>query len=257
MEFVAGPAVLVALAVALAADIAAGGQFGQHFGQALCGLPFQAGGGFGAFLALFGTAAPARCWRFCCGGRGGRWWRRRRAVTGTGTGLAGLLARIDFGGIARDTPDDAVGEGAFDQGFMQLIGQFAGGEFGKGAREGGFAGDFAGALPAADAAQRFVDGQSLDHRRRGRQAQYRLGDESPRQGAAILRLAAASVARRPGHVSRQPDRVEHDDQLLQGGGDRVEFLTQPGKQRALDVAPSREYIITETSHATTLPQHQL
>ena len=116
----------------------------------------------------------------------------------------------------------------------------------------GFAGDFAGALPAADAAQRFVDGQSLDHRRRGRQAQYRLGDKSPRQGAAILGLAAASVARRPGHVGRQPDRVEHDDQLLQGGGDRVEFLAQRGEQRALDVAPPREYIIAETSHATTL-----
>jgi hypothetical protein len=58
MEFVAGPAVLVALAVALAADIAAGGQFGRHFGQALCGLPFQAGGS-GAFLALSGTGTAA------------------------------------------------------------------------------------------------------------------------------------------------------------------------------------------------------
>src|ERR1700758_3392189 len=116
MEFVAGPAVLVALAVALAADIAAGGQFGQHFRQALCGLPFQAGGGFGALLALFGTAAPARCWRFCGGGAGGRWWWRRRAVPGTRlarlVGLFGLLARVDFGGIARDTTDDAVAETA-------------------------------------------------------------------------------------------------------------------------------------------------
>src|SRR5271168_4512759 len=110
VEFVAGPAVLVALAVALAADIACGGQFGQHFRQALCGLPFQAGGGFGPLLALFGTAALARCWRFCCGGRGGRW--RRRTVTRPGFG--GLLACLDFCGIARDTPDDAVGERAFD-----------------------------------------------------------------------------------------------------------------------------------------------
>jgi hypothetical protein len=70
---------------------------------------------------------------------------------------------------------------------MHLIRQFAGGKFGKGAREGGLAGYFAGALPAADAAQRFVDGQSLDHRRCGRQAQHRFGDKSQRQGAAILR----------------------------------------------------------------------
>ena len=217
----------------------------------MCGLPFQAGGGFGAFLALFGAAALAGwCGRLCCCGRRGGW---RRAVAGTGlAGFGRLLARVDFGGIARNTTDDAVGEGAFDQGFMHLIGQFARGKFGKGAREGGFAGDVAGALPAADAAQRFVDGHSLDHRCRGRQPQYRLGDESPRQGAAILGLAAASVARWPRHVGLQPDRVEHDDQVLQGSGDRVEFLAQPGEQGALDVPPSGEYVIDATSHATTL-----
>jgi hypothetical protein len=104
----------------------------------LGGLALQAGGGSGAFLTLFGAAAPAWRWRFCCCGRGGG-WERRRAVTGTecaGLGLGGLLPRVDFGGIARDTTDDAVGEATFDQGFMPLIGQFARGKFGKGAREG-------------------------------------------------------------------------------------------------------------------------
>src|SRR5580692_12432073 len=108
MQFVAVPGFLVALAVFLAADIARGGQLGEHLTETLRGLPFESRRfGFGSVLILARASALAR--------RRGAIRRRRIVVVVVRLLLGRLLARLDFGGVARDHADDAAAERTRDQ----------------------------------------------------------------------------------------------------------------------------------------------
>src|SRR5271168_4649153 len=100
MQFVAVPGFLVALAVFLAADIARGGQLGKHLIEVLVGLPFEPGRlGLWPLLVLARATALARRRRAIR--------RRRIVVLVVRLLLDRFLARLDFGGVARDHADDA------------------------------------------------------------------------------------------------------------------------------------------------------
>jgi hypothetical protein len=94
--------------------------------------------------------------------------------------------------------------------------------------------------PTEDAAQRLVDGEALDQGVGSGNAQHRLGDEGPGEGAAILGRASGA-ARRLRHKGFEADHVEGGDETPERFGDRVDFLAQPRKQRALDVVPARHH----------------
>src|SRR5271169_693481 len=118
MEFVAVPGFLVALAVFLAADIARGGQLGEHLIEVLVGLPFEPGRlGLWPLLVLARAPALAR--------RRGALRRRRIVVLVVRLLLDRFLARLDFGGVARDHADDAAAERTRDQRRVHLVGQIA------------------------------------------------------------------------------------------------------------------------------------
>src|SRR5271163_1950542 len=118
MEFVAVPGFLVALAVFLAADTARGGQLGEHLIEVLVGLTFEPGRlGLWPLLVLARVPAFAR--------RRGAIRRRRIVVLVVRLLLDRFLARLDFGGVARDHADDAAAERTRDQRRVHLVGQIA------------------------------------------------------------------------------------------------------------------------------------
>src|SRR5208283_1327030 len=203
MQLVADPRLLVALAVSLGADIAGGGEIGEHLSDVLRRLPFETRRlRFWPFLVL------ARASTLLLGlGAGGR---RRRVVLVFLVFIDRLLARLDFGGVARDDANDAAADRAFDERRVHSVGQITLRELGKGVGKGGFGGNLRAPLPTNDPAQRLVDREALDERSRGGNAQHDLGDESPRQGAAILGRPAGG-SRWFGNEGLEADHVENSD----------------------------------------------
>jgi hypothetical protein len=77
----------------------------------------------------------------------------------------------------------------------------------------------------------------LDQSAGGGNAQDRLGDEGPGEGAPILRRAADATGRL-GNEGLEADHVEGRDDTPERFGDRLDLLAQPRKQRALNVVPA-------------------
>ena len=189
MQFVADPGFLVALAVLLGADIARGGQIGEHLIEVLRGLPFEARRlGFWPFLVLARASALAR--RLSAIGR------RRILLFVVRLRLDRLLARLDLGGVARDHADDAPAERALDQRRVHLVGQIALRKLREGAGKGSFRWHLRASFLTENATQRPVDIEALDQSGGGRNAQHRLGDESP--GARARRSSGGRPAPRGG-----------------------------------------------------------
>ena len=231
MQFVADPGFLVALAVLLGVDIARGGQIGEHLIEVLRGLPFEARRlGFWPFLVLARASALAR--RLSAIGR------RRIPLIVVRLRLDRLLARLDLGRVARDHADDAPAERALDQRRVHLVGQIALRKLREGAGKGSFRRHLRASFPTENATQRPVDIEALDQSGGGRNAQHRLGDESPGEGAAIVRRAAGASGRF-GNEGLEADHVEGRDEPPERFGHRVDFLAKPRKQIALDVVPAR------------------
>src|SRR5208337_3594405 len=86
--------------------------------------------------------------------------------------------------------------------------------------------------------QRLVDVEALDQGVGGGNAQHRLGDEGPRESAAV-RGRAAGASGRPGNKGFEADHVEGRDEPPERFSHRVDFLAKPRKQIALDVVPAR------------------
>jgi len=85
--------------------------------------------------------------------------------------------------------------------------------------------------------QRPIDGEALDQSGGGGNAQHHLGDEGSGEGAPILGRAAGAAwwFRNEGF---EADHIEGRDKLPERLGHRVDFLAQPRKQGALDMAPA-------------------
>lgn len=92
----------------------------------------------------------------------------------------------DRGRIAGDMTDKTLTLSSLDNRGMQLLGQLAGGEFGKRAREFGFMRQGLQATPAAELPERFVNAQSIHQVARGHQIENGFSEESGRQGGSIL-----------------------------------------------------------------------
>src|SRR5271166_2971157 len=86
-------------------------------------------------------------------------------------------------------------EGYLDQRRVHLVGQIALRKLREGAGKGGFRRHLRASFPTENATQRLVDIEALDQSGGGRNAQHRLGDESPGEGAAIVRRAAGASGR--------------------------------------------------------------
>ena len=71
----------------------------------------------------------------------------------------------------------------------------------------------------------FVDGEALDQGVGSGNAQHRLGDEGPGEGAAILGRASGAAGRLR-HKGFEADHVEGGDETPERYGDRVDFLAQ-------------------------------
>jgi hypothetical protein len=119
---------------------------------------------------------------------------------------------------------------AIDQPFL--------GEFLEGPGKRGLGRDFGAPFPSADASHGGVDREAFDERPRRGQPEDGLGDESASNGAPIFPRPPASAGL-GAHVGFQPDRIEHGDQLLELGGERIDLFAQEGEQPGLDVAPAR------------------
>lgn len=171
----------------------------------------------GADLALAGTTALG--FGVCPRHRRVRflWFRR-------------LLAGLDRGAVARDVPDQTVRVGFLDQRLVQPGGQGARGERREGARERGFAGYLAQALPAAQAAQGLVGGQRVDQQAGGRKVEHRFGDEGTCQGGAFgKRAPRQSLPAR--HKRLDPRHAQHADQLLVVSAQRTAHrVVKPGQK---------------------------
>ena len=110
-------------------------------------------------------------------------------------------------------------------------------ELREGAGKRGFRGHLRASLPTEDATQRLVDVEALDQRVGGGNAQHRLGDEGPGEGAAILGRPAGASGRF-GNEGFEADHVERRDEAPERFGHRVDFLAKPRKQGALDMVPA-------------------
>jgi hypothetical protein len=128
-------------------NIADTGKFRAHLIESLRRLALQPGRLWrGPLLALLRVTT---------------FWRRRGARGEGGGGSScfdRLLARLDFGGVARAGADDAPAERPFDPRRMHPIGQIACGELGEGARKRRFTVNLRASLPTTDATQRLIDG---------------------------------------------------------------------------------------------------
>ena len=226
MQLVADPGLLVALAVFLGADVAGGGQLGEHLVDGLRGLPLQPRRlGLWPLLVLARASALAR--RLSAIGR-------RIVLLVVGLVRRRLLARLDLGGVSGDHADDAPAQRALDQRCVHFVGQIAMRELREGARERGFRGHLRASLPTEDTPQRLVDGEAFDQSGRGGNAQHRLGDEGPGEGAPILgRAAGAAWWIR--NESFEADHIECRDETPERLGQRIDLLAQPRKQGALDM----------------------
>ena len=74
-----------------------------------------------------------------------------------------------------------------------------------------------------------------------------LGDKGPGQRAPIFGRPTGSSGRL-GIEGFQADHIENGDEAPERLGHRVDFLTHPGKQKALDVAPARPHQFERIGH---------
>jgi hypothetical protein len=116
-------------------------------------------------------------------------------------------------------------------------GQIALRELCKGAGKRGFRGHLRTSLPTEDAPQRLVDVEALDQRGGGGNAQHRLGDEGPGEGATILGRPTGASGRF-GNEGFETDHVEGGHEASERLGQRIDFLAKPRKQKALDMIPA-------------------
>src|SRR5208337_628836 len=204
VQFVPGPGFFVALAVFLGADVAGGGQVGEHLAEVLRDLPLE--------------TRRLRLWPLFVLARASALTRRLSAIGWrrillfvVRLRLDRLLARLDLGGVARDHADDAPAERALNQRRVHLAGQIALRKLREGAGKGSFRRHLRASFPTENATQRLVDIEALDQSGGGRNAQHRLGDESPGEGAAIVRRATGASGRfgneglEADHVNRRMD----------------------------------------------------
>jgi len=148
-----------------------------------------------------------------------------------------LLARLDLGSVARDRSRDAPTERALDQRRVHLGGRITLRELREGAGKRGFRGHLRASLPTEDATQRLVEVEALDQRGGGGNAQHRLGDEGPGEGAAILGRPAGASGRF-GNEGFEADHIKRRHEAPERLSQRVDFLVEPRKQGALDMAPA-------------------
>ena len=129
-------------------------------------------------------------------------------------------------------PDQPVLVGLDDQSLMHACGQGGGGKLGKRSREGRFARHGAGAVPAAQPAQRPVGPQTLDQQRRRRNGQHGLGDKGVRQRHAIGRRAPRQAR---AHRQESPGRghLENGDEQPLLARQWPERGFEPGEKIAL------------------------
>src|SRR5215469_9332915 len=223
MQLVADPRTGEALGVALEADIAGGRQFSAHFGDRLGALALQPGGRLGGRRFTLARPPAARLGR--------RWRRLVRWLA------PWLLARLDLGGIARQMAKEVFSQTMTDQLLMHPLGQGLIGELPEYTRELGFARKLVAALPAADVAERAVGLKTLDQRDSGWDVELRLADKGARDGRAIFRRAARPAVW-GGDVGFQTQSVEDDDQLLELGRERINFLGDVREQPELPSDPA-------------------
>src|SRR5208337_3036610 len=133
---------------------------------------------------------------------------------------------------------DAPAERALDQRRVHLVGQTALGKLREGAGKGSFRRHLRASFPTENATQRLVDIEALDQSGGGRNAQHRLGDESPGEGAAIVRRAAGASGRF-GNKGLEADHVEGRDEPPERFGHRVGRTTPLAGQPVPAQAPRR------------------
>jgi len=196
----------------------------------------------GPFSGVRASFAARRQWGRPAGGP-----RRRRIVLLVL--LHRLLARFDLSGVARDRADDVSVERALDQRRVHLAGQIALREVREGAGKRGFGGNLRASLPPQDPAQRLIDAKALDEAAGGGKAKQRLGDKGPGQRPPIFGRPTGSSGRL-GNEGFQADHIENGDEPPERLGQRVDFLTHPGKQKALDVVPAREHRFERIGHVS-------
>jgi len=191
----------------------------------------------GSFLAF------SRASVFVLRRNAGGWWRRTVFLVF----LDRFLARLDFGGVTRDRADDASPERAVDQRRMHPVGQIALRELREGAGKRGLGRNLCASFPTTDAAQRFVGAKAIDESAGGGNAEHGLGDEGARQAASILGRPAGS-SRRLGNEGLEADHIENGDEPPKQFGHRLDFLTHPRKQGALDMIPTRPHGVDRIDH---------
>src|SRR3954447_16009622 len=134
-------------------------------------------------------------------------------------------------------PDQAIRVSFLDQRVMQPRWQGAVGECREGARERGFAWHFAGALPAARAAQGLVGRQHVDQQAGGWQVERRLGNEAAGQGRALGGRTPDKPV--PAWQERlDPSQAEHADEVPMTRRQRtVHRIVKPGQKFSLNMEP--------------------
>lgn len=105
-----------------------------------------------------------------------------------------MLARFNGCRVARDVSDQLVGMKRGDETLMGEVGEFGLGEFGEGAREGGFVGQLMGLGPAAKTAKTFVGAQSVEELAGGPITEDSFGEERPGDGQTVFAGPAIPAA---------------------------------------------------------------
>ena len=94
-------------------------------------------------------------------------------------------------------------------------------------------------LPTENVTQGFIDGKALDQSCGGGNAQHGLGDKGSGERAAVLGRSTGGPGRF-GNEGLEADNIQGRDELPERLGDRIDLLTKPRKQRALD-DPARSH----------------
>lgn len=242
MELVPSPVVSVPMTIFLASQVALSRQFGQHFREFHASLPLQARVWFRMIRALASGILPVR--------PPARTFLASTTFGGLDHGLArGLSGRFGVafagfngGGIAGDVADEALLLGLADERFVDKLGEFHEGELGEGPGEGGFMRYVVGLLPAADAAQWRVAGQSVEELAGERKSVDGFGDEGVGDGQPVFG-GASDPASAGGDEAGQGDHFEGGDQAFGGWGEDSEFILEEGKELGLqDVSELRELL---------------